>query len=242
MLTFTLVHGAWHDGSCWDATGAHLQKLGHKVFTPTLAGHGPGADKSVSHADCCASLVSFLEERDIVDTILVGHSFGGSVISKVAEAVPHRIRRLVYHNAFVLRDGDCVADENPPHYRTMIEEAQAAAPGDGFMLPANVWREAFCNDTTDSVSTEAYAKLSAQPLQPFFDKLDLKRFYELAIPRTYLNATEDTALPPGTEWGWHPRMSSRLGLFRLVQMSGGHEVMYTSPVLLAEKLVEAGRP
>jgi hypothetical protein len=48
-------------------------------------------------------------------------------------------------------------------------------------------------------------------------------------------------LPQGAEWGWHPRMSSRLGLFRLVQMPGSHEVIFTNPGGLAEKLIEAGR-
>jgi hypothetical protein len=68
----------------------------------------------------------------------------------------------------------------------------------------------------------------------------MKKFYSLEIPRSYLNCTEDIALPPG-EWGWHPRMSSRLGLFRLVQMPGSHEVLFTNPKGLAEKLIEAGR-
>jgi hypothetical protein len=65
-------------------------------------------------------------------------------------------------------------------------------------------------------------------------------FQSLSIPRSYLNCLEDTALPPG-EWGWHPRMSSRLGLYRLVQMRGGHEVVFTNPAGLALALIEAGR-
>jgi hypothetical protein len=69
---------------------------------------------------------------------------------------------------------------------------------------------------------------------------DLTRFYKLQIPKSYLNCTEDNALPQG-EWGWHPRMSSRLGLYRLVQMPGSHEVIFTNPKRLADKLVEAGR-
>ena len=72
------------------------------------------------------------------------------------------------------------------------------------------------------------------------DKLDLKKFYALDIPKSYLNCTEDTALPPG-EFGWHPRMSSGLAHYRLVQMPGSHEVVFTNSAGLAEKLVEAGR-
>lgn len=58
--------------------------------------------------------------------------------------------------------------------------------------------------------------------------------------RSYLNGTEDIALPPG-EWGWHPRMSSRLGLYRLVQMPGSHELIFSNPTGLADKIIEAGR-
>jgi hypothetical protein len=62
----------------------------------------------------------------------------------------------------------------------------------------------------------------------------------LSIPKSYLYCTEDNVFPQG-EWGWHPRMSNRLGQFRLVQMSGGHEVMFSNPIDLAEKIVMAGR-
>jgi hypothetical protein len=57
---------------------------------------------------------------------------------------------------------------------------------------------------------------------------------------SYLNALEDTALPPGPN-GWHPRHSSRLGIYRLVQMHGSHEVMHTRPRELADKIIEAAR-
>lgn len=81
---------------------------------------------------------------------------------------------------------------------------------------------------------------SPEPYRLFTDKLDLKKFYSLEIPRSYLNCTEDIALPPG-EWGWHPRMFLRLGICRLVQMPGSHEALFTNPALLAEKIIEAGR-
>jgi hypothetical protein len=71
--------------------------------------------------------------------------------------------------------------------------------------------------------------------------LDLKQFYSLPIPKSYLYCTEDNVLPQGEQWGWHPRMSNRLGLFRLVQMPGSHEVMFSNPVGLAEKIIVAGR-
>ena len=108
------------------------------------------------------------------------------------------------------------------------------------MLPFSIWREAFINDADLDVARASYEQLSAEPYQQMTEPLDLRTFYTLDTPRSYLNGTEDIALPQG-EWGWHPRMSSRLGLYRLVQMPGSHEVIFTDPNGLADKIVEAGR-
>src|SRR5271168_4862791 len=110
MAVFVLVHGAWHDGAAWDATGRHLEGQGHRVFAPTIAGHGKGANKRVNHAECTKSVVDFLVTHSLTDVILAGHSFGGTIISKVVEAVPARIRRLVFVSGFVLRDGKSLVD------------------------------------------------------------------------------------------------------------------------------------
>jgi len=123
MAVFVLVHGAWHDGSAWDAVICRLEGKGHKAFAPTVAGHGKGARKvdrfavtriNVTHPDCTRSLVESITGNSLSDIIFVGHSFGGMLISKVAEAVPERIRRVVFQNAFVLRDGMSLLDEVPP--------------------------------------------------------------------------------------------------------------------------------
>ena len=114
MASIVLVHGAWHDGSAWDQLSHHLQAKGHRAFAPTMAGHGKGVNKRVNHADCTRSIVDFIVREGLSDFILVGHSFGGTVIPKVAEAVPERIRRLVFINGFVLLDGQSLVENVPP--------------------------------------------------------------------------------------------------------------------------------
>jgi pimeloyl-ACP methyl ester carboxylesterase len=240
MSTFVLVHGSWHDGGAWAPVIKHLQKLGHAAFGPTVAGHGKGVPKNVNHAQCTQSIVDYIVKNDLKDFVLVGHSYGGTIISKVAEAVPERIRRLVFWNAFVCANGHSLNDEVPPHYRALFDQIAKASPDNTVMLPYPIWREAFINDADEKLARASYETLSPEPYQPFVDKLDLTKFYGLQIPKSYLNCTEDTALPHG-EWTWHPRMSSRLGLFRLVQMPGSHEAIFSNPTLLAEKFVEAGR-
>jgi hypothetical protein len=68
------------------------------------------------------------------------------------------------------------------------------------------------------------------------DKLDLKGFYSLAIPKSFIYCRQDKALAPGY---FHPRMSSRLEAFKLLEMDGSHEVMFTRPTELADKIIEA---
>jgi pimeloyl-ACP methyl ester carboxylesterase len=240
MAVFVLVHGSWHDGAAWEGVIRHLEGKGHQAFAPTAAGYGKGAKKNVIHAQCTQSIVDFILDKALSNFILVGHSFGGTFISKVAEAIPEKIRRLVFQNAFVVRDGHSVLDESPPATAALFRKMAQQSRDNSFLLPFPVWREAFINDGDLEMARQTYARLSPEPLQPAEDKLDLEKFYSLDIPRSYINCTEDIALPPG-EWGWHPRMSNRLGLCRLVQMPGSHEVMFTNPVGLAEKILEAGR-
>jgi pimeloyl-ACP methyl ester carboxylesterase len=240
LATFVLVHGSWHDGSAWDATVRQLDSEGHQAFAPTIAGHGKNVPKNVSHAQSTKSVVDYIVEHALTDIVLVGHSFGGTIISKVVEAIPEKIRRLVFLNGFVLQDGNCLMDEVPPHYVALFDQLAAESADYTVMIPFPIWREAFVNDADLDFAKWTYSQLSTEPYQSSKDKLDLKKFYSLEITKSYINCTEDTALPAG-EVGWHPRMSGRLGLYRLVQMPGSHEVIFTNPIGLAKKIVEAGR-
>jgi hypothetical protein len=117
----------------------------------------------------------------------------------------------------------------------------ATASGDNTIeMPFPIWRDAFIQDADLELATASYAQLSTEPYQPFLDKLDLSASTSSRSPRATSTARRTTPSPQG-EWGWHPRMSSRLGLYRLVQMPGSHEVIFTNPKRLADKLVEAGR-
>jgi pimeloyl-ACP methyl ester carboxylesterase len=243
MYTFILVHGSWHDGSAWGPVIKHLESKGHKAFGPTVAGHGKGVSKAVSHAQSIQSILDFIVQSNLTEIVLLGHSYGGTIISKVVEQIPDRIKRLIFWNAFVLNDGECLNDNVPPHYRALFDQMANASSDNTVMMPFPIWREAFINDGDLEMAKWSYEQLSPEPYQ-FTEKLDLKKFYEIIrsgkVACSYLNCTEDIALPQG-EWGWHPRMSNRLGLFRLVQMPGSHEVIFSNPTGLGEKIIEAGR-
>jgi pimeloyl-ACP methyl ester carboxylesterase len=240
MSTFVLIHGACHDGSAWSRVIDRLEYEGHKAFGPTVAGHGKGVSKNVTHAKSTQSVVDYIVDNGFNDIVLVGHSYGGTIIAKVAEAIPERIRRLVFYGGMVLEDGETMLEVFAPPQRQMLAGLAAASPDNTVTLPFDLWREVFINDADLQLATEAYGQLSPEPFCQLLEPLHFKKFHSLSIPKSYLIATEDTVMPPG-EWGWHPRLSSRLGVYRLVQMHGSHEVIFSNPVGLADKLVEAGR-
>jgi len=109
MANFVLVHGAWHGGWCYRETAAALRAAGHTVFTPTHTGVGERFHQSAENItlethirDVCGCI----EWEELRDVILVGHSYGGMVITGVADRMSDRIRSLVYLDAFIPGHGD----------------------------------------------------------------------------------------------------------------------------------------
>lgn len=241
-LTFVLVHGSWADAHFWDGVAAVLRSQGHTVYTPEYAGHGNDSNKDVTHAMITKSVVDFITKRNLFNFVLVGHSFGGTVIQKVAEQVPDRIKRLVFWDAFVLKDGESLADELPPQTRQGFEQLRASSKDDTIMLPFPLFRDLFVNTATLVEAERMYESVTPEPAKPLFEKLDLKVFYELPTPKSYVYFNQDNALPQGEGYGWNPHMSTRLGQFRLIVGDGDHFTdTRTRPDMVAQKIYEAGR-
>lgn len=235
--TFVLLHGSWHGGWAWEPAAWCLRELGHTAYTPTYPGHVAGASrKGIRHDDYVSSVVNFVEGRDLRDVVLVGHSFGGSVVSRVSQVIPERIRRLVFHTAFVVADGASVNDEFPADQTALFAAAAQASPDDTVDCAWEVFRDLFIQDASPEAARSVWERLVPQPFAPWAEKLDLAEFYRGELPRSYIAVADDHALPPGH---WHPHMSSRLGEYKLVEMGGSHEVMFTRPAELARKLVDA---
>ncbi|WP_430296245.1 alpha/beta fold hydrolase [Sinomonas sp. B1-1] len=83
--TFVLVHGAWHGGWAWRPVGARLHAAGHVVHAPTSPGLTPGDDPAgVGLGVAVDALVAYVEWRDLRGVTLVGHSWGGFLLSAAA--------------------------------------------------------------------------------------------------------------------------------------------------------------
>lgn len=239
-MDFVLVHGSWHVGSCWDGVRSALEADGHRTLAPTLPGNGPGADATVTFAQTSAAVVAAIREAGWQQVVLVGHSLGGAVIQHVALQIPDVISRLVFFNAYAVADGTAIFDYVPASAAEAFM-ALAEAAGDGtVMLPFEVFRDGFINDADLDTARAAYAQMSPEPLARASEPVALAGWDTLAVPRSVLHATDDNVFP-ATEFSWHPGMSQRVAPFRLVQMHGSHEVLFTDPDATARKLVEAGR-
>jgi len=238
--SYVLVHGAWHTGAEMEAVAGYLRAAGHTVHCPTVCGNNKNDDRStIGLAQAIGSIVDFIERNDLRGIRLVGHSYGGMVISGVADRIAERIKRIVYVNAFVPLDGESLNDMVPPYYVALFDMI-AAANNNVVVLPFEIWRDAFINDADFDLAKSAYDQLNPHPYKTFTDKIALsKPLAELAIGKSYVNCRQDTALPHSLPW--HPRLSERLGLFRLVECPGSHEMFFSNPARLAEAIEQAGR-
>ncbi len=187
------------------------------------------------------SLVDYFDQQRIDDAVVMGHSYGGMVISGAVDRLAAgRIRRLVYWNAFVPMSGEALDDMVPPHYVALFDQIEKERGDGSIVLPYPIWREAFINDGDADLAKRAYDKLNPHPGKTFKDKLKMKaELAALPVGKSYLNCQQDASMPHSMPW--HPRLSEKLGLFRLVEMPGSHEACFSNPTLLGEKIVEAGR-
>ena len=117
MATFVLVHGAWHGGWCWHRVAEPLRQQGHQVFTPTLTGVGERAHLLAPTIDLVThvrDVVAVIETEELDKIVLCGHSYGGMVITGVADRVPDRIKQIIYVDAFLPENGESLESSFGP--------------------------------------------------------------------------------------------------------------------------------
>ena len=236
MSTYVLVHGAWLGSWCWKRVRKALQARGHEVFTPTLTGVGERShllSRQINLDTHIDDVVNLIQWEELSDVALCGHSYGGGVISGVAERIPDRIGALVYLDAFVLKDGQCVHDTLPPEQRNMQMEL-TAAHGEGWKVPP-IPAEIFGVNANDAAWVDRQCTM--QPLAAFQQPIKLSGKADGIKNVTFILATgfADSPFPqffePAQARGWKTR-----------KMDCGHAVMLDLPDQLTQVLHDAANP
>ena len=226
MSTFVLVHGAWGGSYGWRKVRPLLQQAGNTVFTPSLTGLGERAhlaSPEVNLTTHIQDVCNTIWYEDLVDIILVGHSYGGMVVTGVADRMADRIRHLVYLDAFLPADGQSLFDIGGPRRSTATD-----------------WRVPPMQRTTDPNDPENewyLARRGAHPRATFEEKVRLSQPLESrAFSLTYIVATGRP--DPGLTFDrtaeglrGNPRWTVR-------EISGGHSMNRTNPHGLVNLFLE----
>ncbi|AEI13463.1 alpha/beta hydrolase fold protein [Cellulomonas gilvus ATCC 13127] len=158
--TYVLIPGFWLGAQVWRPVTDALRSQGHTVHAVDLTGMGERADLASRETDLSThvdDVVHLLEQQDLHDVVLVGHSYGALVATGAADRVPERIARLVYVDSGPLPDGMAQADFDGPEARTANEALVEA--GDGWRLPPPPWGALAAG--VAGVDDEAVAALTA---------------------------------------------------------------------------------
>ena len=113
MSTFLLISGAWHGGWCYKRVAEKLRVQGHVVYTPTNTGLGERSHlyhRDIDLETHITDILNVIKWEELDDYVLVGHSYGGMIITGIADRFPEKVRRLVYLDAYVPEDGKCEFD------------------------------------------------------------------------------------------------------------------------------------
>ena len=197
---FVLVHGMSHGGWAWDEITRRLQRAGHRVVAPDLPGHGRRAAERgrASVAAYARAVADAAIQAGFSRAIVVGHSMGGVVIPKVAELIPARVSHLVFVAAIVLPDGGSLLSTHLTPAAGAVLRGLARSGAGAVQYPALMQWSRWFGDLPlgDSRVTETLARITPQPLGPWRERVDMRRFYAMRVPATYVRCLRDMAVPP----------------------------------------------
>jgi pimeloyl-ACP methyl ester carboxylesterase len=195
MASLVLVHGAWGGGWIWKKIIPLLRAAGHDVHATTATGlgdrvhlAGPAVDLDTHITD----VVNLLEFEGLTEVTLVGWSYGGMIITGVAERVPERLAGLVYFDAVVPADGEngYDAERISQDLRAVDREAAEAAGMPGFLVvePYADWLRSLTLDPADW--EWLFTRLVPQPLATYTQPIRLENPAGAAVPRAFVFCTE----------------------------------------------------
>lgn len=230
MTTFVLVHGAWHGAWSWRGVERVLRAAGHEVLAPTLTGLADRSHlltPSVGLALHVADVVNLVQTEQVMDAVLVGHSYGGMLVTAVATALPARFRELAVIDGFLPERGESamalLPERSAERYQQLADEQ-----GDGWRIPVRSARSFGVTD--EAVAAAITARLTEQPLATFTDP-SAAAFSAVGTPGRFLLCT---GWP--TSFGFAADRAEAQG-WQVERADDHHEAVLTDPERVAAWLL-----
>jgi pimeloyl-ACP methyl ester carboxylesterase len=233
VAAFVVVHGGWAGGWQWRQVATLLEAAGHMAFCPTLTGCGERVHLAHPQIDLdlhTQDIVNVLEYEDLHEVTLVGHSYGGMVITNVAERAPNRLRQLVYLDAFVPHDGESLMDI----IGQVLGSAAVAQIEELVRTQGDGWRFPRSPVDSDGVPNP---RATDQPYSTLTQKIRVASPEAAALPHSYVLCTER---PSG--WPFGPVLAmcaarARAGGWSYHELPTGHALWRTAPDEVAKLLI-----
>jgi pimeloyl-ACP methyl ester carboxylesterase len=232
--TFLLVHGAFHGSWCWRRVADRLAATGARVYAPTMTGLGERAHlltRKTNLGTFIDDVTGVIDAEELDDIILVGHSFGGVVISGVVDRLPERVRHSVYLDAIVPRNGQSAISQLPPETAAVrIRAAQESSAGLSIPIPTGAIFDLPPGSDRDWVARH----ITPHPLASYTDIVVLNGPVGNGRPRSYIRCTAPVyeAVRPSYE-----RIFGDAG-WTIVDLATSHDAMVAAPALLADMLLK----
>jgi pimeloyl-ACP methyl ester carboxylesterase len=235
MTAYVLVHGAWHGGWCWSRVAPLLRARGHEVYAPSLAGMGEHAhllNRQITLDTQIDDVVALFESYEIEHAVLVGHSFGGLIITGVADRLhgSNRIDRLVYLDALVPLHGEGWSSFHKPD-RVESFHKSAREAGANLFLPAP--EPAVFGVTGPEDAAWVKAHMTPHPYGTYLSALNLPNLAQgkgaASLPRTYI----DCVAPFYSDFNGLKARLKADPAWKYVEIQTGHDAMVTAPAELA---------
>jgi len=233
MSIYVLVHGGGHGGWCYQPVARLLRAQGHEVYTPTLTGLGerahllsPAIDLDLQITD----IVNVLEYEDLRNVILVGHSYGGMVITGVADRAAERIGHLVYLDAATPENGQSLLDIAEPFMNAARAQGRVVNGIELVLFPGTDPLQFFGVEDPEQIAWMK-PKLTPHPWKCFEQKLRLTNGAATAkIPQSHIVCT---ATLPGRDRAKLESVSNG----RFWDIDTGHDLMITEPQAVTTMLL-----
>jgi pimeloyl-ACP methyl ester carboxylesterase len=245
MAAYVLVGGGWLGGWCWQPVARRLRVNGHDAYPVTLTGLGERVHLASPEVDLethITDVVNLVEFEGLQGIVLLGHSYGGLVVTGVADRIPERISQLVYLDTAPLPDGTSLIETFPPEARTHIER-QVEELGDGWRFPMPPREELVSMGSLEGLDGDHLGVLRslavAQPFGTFTQPLRLANPAREELPKLGILCSLSLAQVQEMIASDDPLFRELAGpTWRFVELPTGHWPMFSRPEDLAGLLLD----